>query len=32
MDLAFSLTVLSVWGLASVIISFWVFTKKDILN
>lgn len=32
MDLAFSMTVLAVWGVASLIVSFWVFTKKDILN
>ncbi|WP_248925505.1 ABC transporter permease [Paenibacillus hamazuiensis] len=32
MDLTFSLIVLSVWGIASVIVSFWAFTKKDILN
>lgn len=32
MNLAFSLTVLAVWALLSLIVSFWVFTKKDILN
>ncbi|TBL68539.1 ABC transporter permease [Paenibacillus thalictri] len=32
MSLGFSLTVLSIWGIASIITSFWVFTKKDILN
>ncbi|MVP02313.1 ABC transporter permease [Paenibacillus lutrae] len=32
MSLGFSLTVLSVWTLASLIISFGVFTRKDILN
>jgi ABC-2 type transport system permease protein len=32
MNLTFSLMVLTVWGLASVIASFAVFTKKDVLN
>ncbi|TDF99400.1 ABC transporter permease [Paenibacillus piri] len=32
MDLPFSLTVLTVWGAASIVVSFMVFTKKDILN
>jgi ABC-2 type transport system permease protein len=32
MSLPFSLTVLTVWGLLSVIVSFTVFTKKDVLN
>lgn len=32
MTLGFSLAVLGVWGLAAVIISFAVFTKRDILN
>lgn len=32
MTLFFSLAVLTVWGIASVIISFAVFTKRDILN
>ncbi|GAA3404978.1 ABC transporter permease [Paenibacillus hodogayensis] len=32
MDLAFSMTVLAVWGLASLIVSFLVFTRKDVLN
>ncbi|AIQ48081.1 ABC transporter permease [Paenibacillus sp. FSL R7-0273] len=32
MTLPFSLAVLSVWGLAAIIISFAVFTKRDILN
>lgn len=32
MDLAFSLTVLSVWLLASLIVSFTVFTRKDVFN
>lgn len=32
MNLSFSLIVLSVWGLAAIIISFVVFTKRDILN
>jgi ABC-2 type transport system permease protein len=32
MNLAFSLTVLSVWAIAAIIISFLVFTKRDILN
>lgn len=32
MTLPFSLTVLSVWGLISIVLSFVVFTKKDILN
>ncbi|MCS7459720.1 ABC transporter permease [Paenibacillus doosanensis] len=32
MDLPFSLSVLTVWGLVSVAVSFAVFTKKDILN
>ena len=32
MTLPFSLAVLGVWGLISVIISFTVFTKRDILN
>lgn len=32
MNLGFSLIVLSVWGAASLIVSFLVFTKRDILN
>lgn len=32
MSLPFSLTVLGIWGIVSVIISFAVFTKRDILN
>ena len=32
MNLNFSLLVLGVWGLGSVIVSFTVFTKRDILN
>jgi ABC-2 type transport system permease protein len=32
MTLPFSLAVLSVWGLISLIVSFAVFTKRDILN
>lgn len=32
MSLPFSLAVLAVWGLAAVIVSFAVFTKRDILN
>ncbi|WP_238652946.1 ABC transporter permease [Paenibacillus piscarius] len=32
MTLGFSMAVLGVWGLAAVIISFAVFTKRDILN
>jgi ABC-2 type transport system permease protein len=32
MDLAFSLSVLSVWAIASLIVSFTVFTRKDIYN
>jgi len=32
MNLAFSLAVLSVWAIAAIIISFLVFTKRDILN
>ncbi|MBO2943104.1 ABC transporter permease [Paenibacillus sp. F411] len=32
MTLNFSLAVLAVWGLAAVIISFTVFTRRDILN
>ncbi|WP_281887046.1 ABC transporter permease [Paenibacillus sp. YYML68] len=32
MDLPFSLSVLSVWVLLSVLVSFTVFTKKDVLN
>ncbi|MGF7030532.1 ABC-2 type transport system permease protein [Paenibacillus mucilaginosus] len=32
MTLPFSLGVLTVWGLLSVIVSFTVFTKKDVLN
>jgi ABC-2 type transport system permease protein len=32
MTLAFSMAVLAIWGLAAVIISFAVFTKRDILN
>ncbi|MBE1441711.1 ABC transporter permease [Paenibacillus sp. OAS669] len=32
MDLPFSLMVLTVWGFVSIIVSFTVFTKKDILN
>jgi ABC-2 type transport system permease protein len=32
MDLGFSLSVLSVWTLAALIVSFTVFSRKDILN
>jgi ABC-2 type transport system permease protein len=32
MDLAFSLSVLAVWAIASIIVSFTVFTRKDIYN
>ena len=32
MDLAFSLTVLAVWAAVSLLVSFTVFTRKDILN
>ncbi|MWV42061.1 ABC transporter permease subunit [Paenibacillus sp. HJL G12] len=32
MNLTFSLAVLSIWALAGLIISFLVFTKRDILN
>ncbi|MGG2200453.1 MULTISPECIES: ABC transporter permease [Paenibacillus] len=32
MDLPFSLTVLSVWVALSILVSFAVFTKKDVLN
>ncbi|MEC0371626.1 ABC transporter permease [Paenibacillus chibensis] len=32
MNLSFSLAVLSVWAVAALIISFLVFTKRDILN
>jgi len=32
MDLSFSLTVLSVWALASLIVSFTVFTRRDVYN
>jgi ABC-2 type transport system permease protein len=32
MDLAFSLSVLSIWAIASLIVSFGVFTRKDIFN
>ncbi|WP_025692038.1 ABC transporter permease [Paenibacillus zanthoxyli] len=32
MSLPFSIAVLSIWGIVSVIISFAVFTKRDILN
>lgn len=32
MSLPFSMTVLAVWGAAAVIVSFFVFTKKDVLN
>ncbi|ETT57960.1 MULTISPECIES: ABC transporter permease [Paenibacillus] len=32
MTLGFSMAVLGIWGLAAVIISFAVFTKRDILN
>lgn len=32
MTLPFSLAVLSVWGIASLFVSFLVFTKQDILN
>lgn len=32
MTLGFSLVVLAVWGIASLIVSFTVFTKQDILN
>ncbi|HJV47337.1 MAG TPA: ABC transporter permease [Bacillota bacterium] len=30
MTLGFSLAVLSMWGLAGIIISFWVFSKRDV--
>jgi ABC-2 type transport system permease protein len=30
MDLAFSITILSIWALASIIVSFGVFTRQDI--
>jgi ABC-2 type transport system permease protein len=32
MSLVFSLTVLAIWALASILISFGVFTRKDVLN
>lgn len=32
MTLAFSLIVLSVWTAAAIAVSFWSFTKKDVLN
>jgi ABC-2 type transport system permease protein len=32
MDLGFSLSVLAVWAIASLIVSFTVFTRKDIFN
>lgn len=32
MNLTFSLTVLSVWALAGLVVAFAVFTRKDILN
>ncbi|MEI7024465.1 ABC transporter permease [Paenibacillus sp. y28] len=32
MTLGFSLTVLLVWTAGAIITSFWVFTKKDVLN
>ncbi|GAK40080.1 ABC transporter permease protein [Paenibacillus sp. TCA20] len=32
MTLLFSLCVLSVWGISSLVVSFLVFTKRDILN
>lgn len=32
MDLAFSMTVLAVWGVASLVVSFAVFTRRDVLN
>lgn len=32
MDLTFSLTVLSVWAIASLFVSFTVFTRRDVLN
>jgi len=32
MSLGFSLTVLSIWGLASLIVSFAVFTRRDVYN
>lgn len=32
MSLGFSLAVLSIWGLASLVVSFLVFSRKDILN
>jgi ABC-2 type transport system permease protein len=32
MDLGFSLSVLAIWAIASLIVSFTVFTRKDILN
>lgn len=32
MTLGFSLAVLSIWGLLSLVVSFTVFTKQDILN
>jgi ABC-2 type transport system permease protein len=32
MDLGFSLSVLAIWAIASLIVSFTVFTRKDIFN
>ncbi|MDF2815085.1 MAG: transporter permease [Paenibacillus sp.] len=32
MNLAFSLNVLLVWTVAAIAVSFWSFTKKDVLN
>ncbi|MNP73595.1 ABC-2 family transporter protein [compost metagenome] len=32
MTLGFSLAVLSIWGACSLVVSFLVFTKQDILN
>ncbi|WP_223069413.1 ABC transporter permease [Paenibacillus caui] len=32
MTLGFSLAVLAIWGIASLVVSFTVFTKQDILN
>ncbi|MCD1260305.1 ABC transporter permease [Paenibacillus athensensis] len=32
MDLSFSLTVLGIWAAASLIVSFAVFTRRDVLN
>lgn len=32
MDLAFSMTVLAIWAIVAVIVSFAVFTRRDVLN